>query len=446
MPPALLRPRRLLGKYRIERRLARGGFADVFQAFDTIEGTRVVLKIPHANLVDKDVLELFKREVRLTAKLDHPNILGIKTADFIEGHFVIVSSLGLCDLSERLKKRVSIKNAMDLGEQLLEALAYAHERRIVHCDVKPENLILFDGGRLRLTDFGIAKVSLRTLRAEGTGTLGFVSPEQAMGRPSLRSDVFSAGLVLWRLFAGKLPEWPFAWPFPGHERLNKVHPELAALLRRSLELDPGARFADATRMLEAFQRVKRRALVQDAQRASKRRGGPRNGEAKNWQSVRLRQFRRAYGRSLMAKHDCAGCGGPVSEAMRHCPWCSRPRKQHPGEIDMPAQCSRCKRGVKLDWHYCPWCYGGKVGPLSEREYSDKRYSASCSRSGCGRKDLMPWMRYCPWCNAKVTRRWSIEPAPKGTNGSGHTGRCGRCGWGVLRGYWDACAWCGVSLK
>ena len=142
----------------------------------------------------------------------------MKSADFIDGHLVIALPLGEESLEERLARRLSLRTALDLGEQLLRAVAFAHEQHVIHCDVKPDNLLLFPDGRLRLTDFGISKVAHRTISASGAGTVGYMAPEQAMGRPSRRSDVFATGLVLWQMFSGRLPEWPFEWPLAGYDR------------------------------------------------------------------------------------------------------------------------------------------------------------------------------------------------------------------------------------
>ena len=97
---------------------------------------------------------------------------------------------------------------------------YTHRRRTVHLDIKPENVILFDGQHVRLTDFGIAKVSQSTLHGSDTGTVGYMAPEQAMGRPSLRSNVFFIGLIVYRKLNGHRPEWPFA----GARRLARPRP------------------------------------------------------------------------------------------------------------------------------------------------------------------------------------------------------------------------------
>jgi serine/threonine-protein kinase len=259
-----LRARQKLGKYRIHRRLATGGFAVVYSARDTVEGIDVALKIPHDHLLSRGVLADFRKEARLAAPLDHPNILPIKTADEVEGQFAIVTRLGKETLSERLTRRLGNRTILAFAEQLLQALAFAHRRRIIHCDLKPENLILFPENQLRLADFGIAKVAQKTVSTSGSGTIGYMAPEQAMGKPSMRSDVFSVGLLLYRMIARELPRWPFRWPMPGHERLVRSwHPAFIAIIRRALQVDERKRFATATQMLDAFQRVRKHAILGD---------------------------------------------------------------------------------------------------------------------------------------------------------------------------------------
>ncbi len=432
-PPDPVRIRSKLGKYRIEKCLAEGRFADVFQAYDTVEGIRVALKIPGPRTMDEDTLEDFRKEVRLTAPLDHPNILPIKNAGFIDGHFVVVYQLGDGSLADRLTRRISLAKALALAEQVLSGLAHAHEHRILHGDVKPENFILFKD-RVRLSDFGIAKVALRTLEASGSGTVGYMAPEQALGKPSLRSDVFAAGLVLHRLFSGVVPEWPFDWPPPGIERLRRrVHPDLIAVLRRALRVDPRGRFEDAGHMLEAFRAVKPRALKHH--RARRRRGRLARPRA-DWRELRLKHFARRYRRALEAGHACTRCKRPVSEAMLACPWCAAPRATHRGETSFPARCPRCRRGVKLDWKFCAWCFGESIGPRVDREFSDRRYSARCPNEGCRRRTLWPFMRYCPRCRTKLARHWPIPESRE---------RCPRCRWGALSDYWTVCPWCAQPL-
>ena len=429
----MLRARQRFGKYLIERRIAEGGFATVYQAADTIEGVRVALKIPHTHLVNEACIASFRQEARLAAKLSHPNILPLKYADFIDGKFVIVTPLSDSSLEDRLQKRLSVKTALHYSEQMLCAAAYAHECKIIHCDIKPDNLLLFPNNQLLLTDFGIARIAHRTLQGSGGGTLGYVAPEQAMGRPSFRSDVFSLGIVMYRMLAGALPEWPYQWPMAGHDRLRaRVSPALVELIKKSLAFDAADRFSTAEQMLATFSRI-RQPL--HAKLAVKK---PRTTSARglSWQQLRRKEFQENFGAALGATCSCRKCQGPVAEPMLACPWCGDDRKKNPCATNFPVYCPRCCRGLKSDWPYCPWCYGGGFEVETKRHYPDRRYTARCANKKCTRKKLMPFMRYCPWCRVSTKRKWKIE-------GSSHS--CQQCGWGVLPQYWTYCPWCTTRL-
>lgn len=275
-----LRSRQRLGKYRIERRLGVGAFAAVYQAMDTIQGIRVALKVPHATLVTPEVLSDFRNEIRTTSRLEHQNILSLRDASIIDDRLVMVFRLGSETLDDRLRRRMSLVTALNFCDQILEGAAYAHRQRIVHCDIKPENVILFEGQHVRLADFGIAKVSQRTLQGSGTGTVGYMAPEQAMGRPSLKSDVFSIGLIVYRMLSGHWPEWPYEWPFAGAQRLRgRIHPDFVAFMKKAISLRPANRYRDADQMLSAFRRLRPRTLrYAEARRSRKstaRRGSRR---------------------------------------------------------------------------------------------------------------------------------------------------------------------------
>lgn len=255
----MFKVRQKLGKYRIEKKLGDGGFATVYQVMDTIEGIRVALKVPQSTLVTDKVLEDFRREVRLLSRIEHPNILPLKDASIIEGHFVIAYPLGQRTLADRLRYRMTTERAMGLFEQLLAAVAHAHSEKIIHCDIKPENVLLFNNDRVRLADFGIAKVAAKTVRGAGTGTVGYMAPEQAMGKPSFRSDVFSLGLILYRMLSGYWMEWPFEWPGPGYQRIRRrINAEMIEVLRRSINPDPKCRYKDAIELEAALKKAKRK--------------------------------------------------------------------------------------------------------------------------------------------------------------------------------------------
>lgn len=429
----ILRARQRFGQYRVVRRLARGGFADVYRAHDTVEGIDVALKIPLVDHVTKRTLESFRDEARLAARLDHPHILPIKTAGMIEGRFVVVTPLGRETLADRMERRLARRKILDYGRQMLEALAFAHRKGVIHCDLKPENLILFEDDQLRLADFGIAKISVRTLQASGSGTIGYLAPEQALGRPSPRSDVFSAGIVLHRMMAGRVPRWPFDRPYPGDDRIaERYHPGFVEVIHRATEIDHRLRWRDGAALLAAYRRLLPRAITRSA--GTKRRG---TGNGTDWRVLRWRQFRREFGRELETRHTCGKCGGPVSEAMRHCPWCGKARRRHLEAVRYRARCPRCGRGVKSDWKFCPWCCGKAVGPTTNRVWPDESYERRCPSTACARREVLPFMRYCPWCRRRITHRWKIPSSRP---------RCSGCGWGVVPEYWRFCPWCGDSLR
>ena len=122
----MLKARQKLGKYRIERRLSDGPIAAVYQALDTISGVRVALKIPHESKMTDFFLQDFKREARLAPRLEHPNILAIRDASYIDNHFVISMPLGEESLTQRMKRRISTETALQFVEQATAAVAQAH--------------------------------------------------------------------------------------------------------------------------------------------------------------------------------------------------------------------------------------------------------------------------------------------------------------------------------
>jgi len=247
-----------LDKYRIAARLGEGGFATVYAAYDVIEDRRVALKIPDNRYMENSQsVEDLEREVRLMSKLDHPGIVRLKDARIIEGHFVMVFPLGAESLADRLTRRIARTTAVDFSLQMIDAVAHAHESRILHRDIKPENFILFPGQVIQLTDFGLARVQTRVKRVSASGTLGFMAPEQAMGHPGYRSDVFSLGLVIYRLLSGELPDYPFEAPLPGFQKLRKgLSTEFVDLVCKAIDPNPKKRFRDAVAMRNAVLRIR----------------------------------------------------------------------------------------------------------------------------------------------------------------------------------------------
>lgn len=246
----------MLGKYKLLEQLGSGGFAVVYRARDTVEGRDVALKLPNTR-VDAETRDQLLREVRVAVRLDHPNILPIRNADVIGEQLLIAYPLGKESLYKRLQRRLSNERAVSIAEQILDAIAYAHSRRVIHCDINPSNVILVDADHVMLSDFGLARIAATTqILGSGSGTVGYIAPEQAMGHPSFRSDVFSLGLLLFRIFAGALPRWPYKWPPPGLARMKrKLTPDAIAWLRRAIEVDDRRRYKNAMQMLRHYERL-----------------------------------------------------------------------------------------------------------------------------------------------------------------------------------------------
>ena len=188
----------LSNRYRLDAQVGMGGMSTVYRAFDTLLERRVAIKLMHREIAgDSDQLERFRREARAVAQLNHPHIVGVIDAgeegdperptpyivfEFVEGE----------TLKERIRRnsRLSIAESIAYAIEIARALGAAHERQIVHRDVKPQNVLIDEEGAAKVTDFGIA----RTLHQEGLtadgrvlGTTDYVSPEQALGHPSRAS-------------------------------------------------------------------------------------------------------------------------------------------------------------------------------------------------------------------------------------------------------------------
>ena len=419
-----------LGKYRLHSRIADGGFSEVWKARDTVEGTSVALKIPTHSPPGSDEEEDLLKEIQLCARFDHPHILRLRNADRIGRYYVLASDLATESLEQRMQRRLSTQKALDYIRQILLGLGHAHERRVIHRDLKPSNILLFPNEHVRIADFGLARIARHDMiSATGSGTLQYLAPEQAHGYPCFASDVFSVGLLCHEMLTGHLPRWPFEWPFPGAEILDKRVPEsLRRWIRRAVRRNHNQRFRNAVEMRAGFERLEL-TLRRFFAPTTRRKRQPRLGV---WKDLRFREFQRAFGRSLFLRFQCPDCSGPVSEHMFHCPWCGTGRLAFGEESDFPHFCSRCERGLRDEWRYCPWCWGPGFENADGKPRPDSRYHGQCR--SC-RAPLIEGMRYCPWCHVKCTRPIRIEELRD---------RCPKCRGAVSRDYWDSCPWCGAA--
>jgi serine/threonine-protein kinase len=274
--PLLQRFRSLLeGRYSIERELGRGGMSTVYLATDLRHGRTVAIKLLQPEITTSLTAERFLREISITAKLQHPNILGLFDSGAENGlcYYVMPHVEGET-LRDRLiwDKQLPMERVLQIGMEVASALAYAHSRNVVHRDIKPEN-ILFSAGHAVVADFGIARAvseGQRSITAVGIplGTPPYMSPEQAQGLDNIdhRSDIYALGCMIFEMVAGRPPflatslgkiiQAHLSEP-PPHLRdfRPEVSESLQAVVEKALAKKPADRFQTADEILQALQLI-----------------------------------------------------------------------------------------------------------------------------------------------------------------------------------------------
>jgi serine/threonine-protein kinase len=259
----------LSGRYRLEAKLGSGGMSTVYLARDTTLDRQVAVKVMHREMSEQaDQLARFRQEARAVAKLSHPNVVSVIDAGEDGGYPYIVFEYVE---GETLKARINRIGALDVQEALAYAieiargLTVAHARKMVHRDIKPQNVLIDAEGRAKLTDFGIS----RQLEKEGVtatgrvlGTTDYVAPEQAMGRGAdQRSDLYSLGVVLFEMLTGHVPFQADSQVGVAMKHVNEElpdvqgdRPELSAatalVVERATAKDPTKRYADVSEMID----------------------------------------------------------------------------------------------------------------------------------------------------------------------------------------------------
>jgi eukaryotic-like serine/threonine-protein kinase len=279
----------LSGRYRLEAKLGSGGMSTVYLSHDETLDRPVAVKVMHREMSEQeDQLERFRQEARAVAKLSHPNVVAVIDAGEDGGHPYIVFEYVE---GETLKQRISRLGALDVQEAIAYAievargLIVAHMRKMVHRDVKPQNVLIDPEGRAKLTDFGISRqLEQAGLTATGRvlGTTDYVAPEQAMGQGvDPRSDIYSLGVVLYEMLVGDVP---FHADSQVGVAMKHVHDELpdvqtrrpevsaavALVVERATAKDPAERYQEIEEMIDDLET----ALEVEAARA-----GSTTGEA-----------------------------------------------------------------------------------------------------------------------------------------------------------------------
>ena len=205
--------KRLDGRYEIQEIIGVGGMAVVYKAYDNIDDRIVAVKILKEEfLQNEEFRRRFKNESKAIAVLSHPNIVKVYDVSFGDRlQYIVMEYVEGITLKEYIEQQkvINWKEAVHFVTQILRALQHAHDKGIVHRDIKPQNIMLLQNGNIKVTDFGIARFSrseTRTMTESAIGSVHYISPEQARGEiTDDKADLYSVGVVLYEMLTGQLP-------------------------------------------------------------------------------------------------------------------------------------------------------------------------------------------------------------------------------------------------
>lgn len=268
--------KRLDGRYEIHELLGVGGMAYVYKAYDDIEKRWVAIKILKEELAgNSDFLRRFRNESKAIAVLSHPNIVKVYDVSFGDRiQYIVMEYIDGITLKQYIEQQGEIKwrEALYFTVQILRALQHAHEKGIIHRDIKPQNIMLLEDGTIKVTDFGIARFSqaeTQTMTDKAIGSVHYIAPEQARGGYiNDKADIYSVGVMLYEMLTGQLPfvadnavsvaiMQMQAEPTPP-SRINPSIPKgLEEITMHAMEKNPAQRFPSAADMLEDVERFRR---------------------------------------------------------------------------------------------------------------------------------------------------------------------------------------------
>src|SRR5437588_9433273 len=263
-----------LGNYQLTRLLGEGGFAQVYLGEHIHLGTQAAIKVLHTQLTSDDV-DKFRTEARTIARLMHPHI--VRVLDFgLEGltPFLVMDYAPHGTLRQRHPKGIclALETVRSYVTQVAAALQYAHHHKVIHRDVKPENMLLGQHSEVFISDFGLAVVASSSPEPslqEVVGTISYMAPEQLQGKPCIASDQYALGVVVYEWLCGTFPfhgsplelalQHLRASPPPLREKVPALSPEVEQVVLMALAKDPGQRFAS----IEAFATALERAILSE---------------------------------------------------------------------------------------------------------------------------------------------------------------------------------------
>jgi serine/threonine-protein kinase len=259
----------LAGRYKLLEKVGGGGMADVYRAHDQLLDRAVAVKILHPQFANDDEFIIrFKREAQGAAKVSHPNIVNVYDVGCENNtHYIVMEFVRGETLKEKIleHKRLSVLDALRVAKEIAKALEHAHRNNLVHCDIKPHNILVTERGDIKVTDFGIARAATSTTMTYSdniVGSVHYFSPEQAKGNPvSDKSDIYSLGIVMYEMLTGKLPfegDTPISVALKQLQEqpqsVREINPDVApiveAIVEKAMAKNPEERFGSISEMID----------------------------------------------------------------------------------------------------------------------------------------------------------------------------------------------------
>jgi serine/threonine protein kinase len=300
-----------VGKYQILSNLGSGGFGTVFLARDTWIDKKVAIKVPHRQSGDFDEL---LQEPRLLAALDHPNIVGIITAEKTDGVFFIVMEYVKGESLEGVldrEKAIDVPRSLNFVAQILKGVEHAHDNQVLHRDLRPANVLVSENGTAKVADFGTSRFLEKSHATTVIGSPPYMAPEHFQGRAVLASDIYSVGVMFYQMLTGQLP---FFSPNPAQiERMvaagrvtpprlrnGQIPKEISDICLKAMATDLGGRYQRASEFLEDL------ATAADI-----------DHKATELEDIR----KRLKAREVPRRGFCWNCRKPLHARSDQCPFC-----------------------------------------------------------------------------------------------------------------------------
>lgn len=266
----------LAGRYELLERIGDGGMASVYRAHDQLLDRYVAIKVLHPQFAgDNDFITRFRKEAQGAAKLSHANIVNIyDVVEWEKQYFIVMEYVEGETLKEKIKKQgpLPLEETLDITLQIAEALEHAHAHNLIHCDIKPHNILIKPNGQVKVADFGIARAATSSTMTYNSGSvLGsvhYISPEQAQGSSiTTKSDIYSLGVVMYEMLTGKVPfsgenvvsialKHLQETPIPLRQLRQDIPPVIEAIVLKAMDKEPQKRFT-CTQMIADIEQAQK---------------------------------------------------------------------------------------------------------------------------------------------------------------------------------------------